>query len=150
MCSIAHSCLSAVLWAVAHQAPLSMEISRQECWSGLPPPTPGDLPDPGIEPTVLGLPHWQADSLPRCQPVSPRNSFSASICIFVLLLFLFISRHTFISFKTSYRFFFFLRFSQLTFQKPLHFSYFPLDSSSRGFAMDFHFCQRYFFKVLKN
>ena len=45
---------------VAHQAPLSMEFSRQEYWSGLPFPTPGDLPDPGIKP---GSPALQADSL---------------------------------------------------------------------------------------
>ena len=37
-------------WTVAYQAPLSMELSRQECWSGLPSPSPGDLPDPGIKP----------------------------------------------------------------------------------------------------
>ncbi|CAI9169360.1 unnamed protein product [Rangifer tarandus platyrhynchus] len=37
-------------WTVAHQAPLSMGFSRQEYWSGLPFPSPGDLPDPGIEP----------------------------------------------------------------------------------------------------
>ena len=37
-------------WAVPRQAPLSMGFSRQECWSGLPCPPPGDLPDPGIEP----------------------------------------------------------------------------------------------------
>ena len=43
--------LSAALWTVTHQAPLSMEFSRQEYWSGLPFPTPGDLPNPGIEPT---------------------------------------------------------------------------------------------------
>ena len=36
-------------WSVAHQAPLSMEFSRQEYWSGLPCPPPGDLPDPEIE-----------------------------------------------------------------------------------------------------
>ena len=42
-------CLTAP-WTVAHQAPLSMELSRQEYWSGLPFPTPGDLSDPGIEP----------------------------------------------------------------------------------------------------
>ena len=36
-------------WTVAHQAPLSMEYSRQEYWSGLPFPPPGDLPDPGIK-----------------------------------------------------------------------------------------------------
>ena len=39
------------LWTVAHQAPLSMGFSRQEYWNGLPFPSPGDLPDPGIEPT---------------------------------------------------------------------------------------------------
>ena len=38
---------------VAHQAPLSMEFSRQECWNGLPFPTSGDLPHPGIEPESL-------------------------------------------------------------------------------------------------
>ena len=48
-------------WTVARQAPLSMEFSRQECWSGLPFPSSGDLPDPGIEP---GSPALQADSLP--------------------------------------------------------------------------------------
>ena len=37
-------------WTVAHQAPLSMGFSRQEYWSGLPFPPPGDLPNPGIEP----------------------------------------------------------------------------------------------------
>ena len=42
--------LFVTLWAVARQAPLSMEFSRQEHWSGLPFPLPGDLPDPGIEP----------------------------------------------------------------------------------------------------
>ena len=41
---------SATPWTVAHQAPLSMEFSRQEYWSGLPCPSPGDLPDPGIKP----------------------------------------------------------------------------------------------------
>ena len=41
---------SATPWTVAHQAPLSMEFPRQESWSGLPFPTSGDLPDPGIEP----------------------------------------------------------------------------------------------------
>ena len=39
-------------WTVAHQALLSMEFSRQEYWSGLPCPSPGDLPDPGIEPLI--------------------------------------------------------------------------------------------------
>ena len=48
-------------WTVAYQAPLSMEFSRQEYWSGWPFPSPGDLPDPGIEP---GSPALQADALP--------------------------------------------------------------------------------------
>ena len=47
-------------WTAAHQAPLSIEFSRQEHWSGLPFPSPGDLPNPGIEPESPAL---QADSL---------------------------------------------------------------------------------------
>ena len=43
-------------WTVAHQVLLPMEFSRQAYWSGLPFPTPGDLPDPGIEPTSLVSP----------------------------------------------------------------------------------------------
>ena len=51
MCACALSCvqLFATPWAVALQASLSMGFSRQEYWSGLPNPPPGDLPDPGIE-----------------------------------------------------------------------------------------------------
>ena len=48
-------------WTVAYKASLSMEFSRQEYWSGLPFPSPGDLPDPGIEP---GSPALQTGSLP--------------------------------------------------------------------------------------
>jgi len=47
-------------WTVAHHAPLSLGFSRQEYWSGLPFPTLGDLPDPGIK---LGSPTLQADFL---------------------------------------------------------------------------------------
>ena len=43
------------LWTVAHQAPLSMGFSREEYWSGLPFPPPGNLPDPGIEPASSAL-----------------------------------------------------------------------------------------------
>ena len=43
-------------WTVAHQAPLSMGLSRQEYWSGLPCPPPGDLTNPGIKPTSLMFP----------------------------------------------------------------------------------------------
>ena len=48
--------LFVILWTVAHQAPLSMEFSRQEYCSGSPFPSPGDLPDPGIEPASLTSP----------------------------------------------------------------------------------------------
>ena len=48
--------LSATPWTVARQAPLSLGCSRQEYWSGLPYPPPGDLPDPGIEPASLMSP----------------------------------------------------------------------------------------------
>ena len=61
-CLVAKLCPTlAIPWTVAHQAPLSMGFSRQQYWSGLPFPSPGDLPDPGIEP---GSPALQADSLP--------------------------------------------------------------------------------------
>ena len=46
-------CLFVTLWTVAGQAPLSVGFSRQEHWSGLPFPPPGDLPDPGIRPASL-------------------------------------------------------------------------------------------------
>ena len=53
--------LFATPWTVAYQAPPSMGFSRQECWSGLPFPSPGDLPDPGIKPRSPAL---RADALP--------------------------------------------------------------------------------------
>ena len=59
---------SAALWTVARQAPLSVEFCRQKYQSGLPFPSPGDLPHPGIEPAP---PAWQADSL----PLSPQETF---------------------------------------------------------------------------
>ena len=58
---VTKSCLTlATPWTVACQAPLSMGFSWQECWSGLPFPSPGDLPEPGIEPRS---PTLQADTL---------------------------------------------------------------------------------------
>ena len=55
---LSHSVMSnsATPWIAALQAPLSMEFSRQECWSRLPFPPPGDLPVPGIEPASLASP----------------------------------------------------------------------------------------------
>ena len=62
--------LFATPWNVAQQAPLSMEFSRQEYWSGLPYPPPEDLPDLGIEPRS---PTFQADSLLYVPPGKPKN-----------------------------------------------------------------------------
>ena len=57
--------LFAALWALAYQASLSMGFSRQEYWSGLPFPSPGDCPNSGTEP---GSPTLQADALPSEPP----------------------------------------------------------------------------------
>ena len=62
--------LFATPWTVAYQAPQSMGFSRQEYWSGLPFPSPGDLPNPGIEP---GSPTLQADALPSEPPGKPQR-----------------------------------------------------------------------------
>ena len=59
---------SATPWTVARQAPLPMGSSRQECWTGLQFPAPGDLLDPGIE---LGSPATQVDSLLSEPPDKP-------------------------------------------------------------------------------
>ena len=72
--------LFATPWTVAYQVPLSMGFSRQEYWSGLPYPSPEDLPNPGIEP---GSPSLQADALPPGPPGKSKvqclsgHSFSA-------------------------------------------------------------------------
>jgi len=56
--------LTGYAWTVAYQAPLSMELSRQEYWSGLPFLPPGDLPNSGTEPASLVSPALAGDSLP--------------------------------------------------------------------------------------
>ena len=57
VCQCVHVCLTfCAPWTVAVQAPLSMRFPRQEHWSGFPFPSPGDLPDSGIEPTSLDSP----------------------------------------------------------------------------------------------
>ena len=63
-----HVQLFATPWSIARQAPLSMGFSRQEYWSLLPFPAPGDLPDPGVEP---GAPALQADPLLPEPPEQP-------------------------------------------------------------------------------
>ena len=74
MCKCVHALLLSCVrlfvtpWTAAVQASLSMGLSRQEYWSGLPFPPPGDLPDPGIQP---GSVEFQADSLPSEPPRKP-------------------------------------------------------------------------------
>ena len=66
---LSHVRLFATPWTVAYHAPPSIGFSRKEYWSGFPFPSPGDLPDPGIEP---GSPEFQADAL-TSEP--PEKSF---------------------------------------------------------------------------
>ena len=67
---LSHIRLLVTPWTVACQAHLSMEFSRQEYWSGLPCPSPGDLPNPGTKPRSSDL---QADSLPSEPPEKKRH-----------------------------------------------------------------------------
>ena len=92
---VAQLCLTLCTpWTVAHHAPLSMEFSRQEYWSELPFPSPGDLPHPGIEPRSPAL---QADSLPSEPPERPLIHSICSLNISFLLLFLLSFRSRFYS-----------------------------------------------------
>ena len=68
--------LFAALWTAAHQAPLSVGFSRQKCWSRLPCPPPGDLPNPGIEPRFPAL---QADSLPAEPQGKPKRLWRSHV-----------------------------------------------------------------------
>ena len=74
MKSLSRVQLFATPWTVAYQVPPSMGFSRQEYWSGLPLPSPGDLPKPGIEP---GSPTFQADALTSEPPEKPLEKISA-------------------------------------------------------------------------
>ena len=65
---LSHVRLFATPWTIAYHASPSMEFARQEYWSGLPFPSPGDLPDPGIEPRSPAL---QVDALPSESPGKP-------------------------------------------------------------------------------
>ena len=75
MCAVlnhfSHVWLSVTPWTVACHAPLSMGFSRQEYWSGLPCPPPGDLSNPGMELCLWCLLHWQAGPLPIAPPGKP-------------------------------------------------------------------------------
>ena len=70
--------LFATPWTVACQAPLSMEFSRQEYWSGWPFPSPGDLPNPGMKSRSPAL---QADSLLSEPPGKPKNTDVGSLSL---------------------------------------------------------------------
>ena len=72
MKSLSHVRLFATPWTVAFQAPPSMGFSRQEYCSGVPFPSPGDLPDPGTEP---GSPAFQADALTSAPPGTPTKVY---------------------------------------------------------------------------
>ena len=85
-------------WTMAYQAPPSMGFSWQEYWSGLPFPSPGDLPDPGIQPgspafqedaltsEPLGKPFWTTKEIPKCN--FPTCSVSSTDLHLLLLFFL--------------------------------------------------------------
>ena len=75
--------LFATPWAIVCQAPLSMEFSRQEYWSGQPSPSPGDLPNPGIEP---GSPALQADPLRSEPPGKPQLVHNIPLLPFLMSL----------------------------------------------------------------
>ena len=92
--SISRSVVSsfATLWTVACQAPLSMEFFRQEYWSGLPFPSPEDLPNPGIE---AGSPALQTDSLLSEPPGKPNSLILDLIKKINFLLILYLPALTF-------------------------------------------------------
>ena len=71
MCMLSHVQLFVTSWTVAHQAPLFKGFLKREYWSGMPFPSPGNLPNPGSEHPLLHLLNWQLDSLPRFRLGSP-------------------------------------------------------------------------------
>ena len=72
-----HVQLFATLWTIAHWAPLSIEFSRQEYWSRLPFPTPGDLPDPRIEPVSLMSPAFAGGFFTTSAPWEAQSNTNA-------------------------------------------------------------------------
>ena len=75
-CVLSHVWLFETSWTIAHQAPLSMGFPRQESWSGLPFPSPEDLPDPGTEPTSLALTgEFFTTSEPPVKPMTLYNLY---------------------------------------------------------------------------
>ena len=95
VCVLTHVWLFAAPWTLAHQAPLSMEFSRKEYWNGLPLPTSGDLPNPGIKPkSPMSIPLagrffttntiWEgslnSQQLFKC--IVPTNKHKKSYCLY--------------------------------------------------------------------
>ena len=77
VCIVAQSCPTLCnLWIVAHRAPLSMGFFRQEYWSGLPFPSPGDLPDLWTEPMSSVSAALQTETLPAESSGKPNNADS--------------------------------------------------------------------------
>ena len=72
VCVLSHIQLFVTLWTVADQAPLSVGFSRQESWSGLTFPSPGDLPDPGTKPKYLMSPALAGGLFTKVPPGKPR------------------------------------------------------------------------------
>ena len=91
-CVLSHSVVSdsVILWTAACQAPLSLEFSTQEYWSGLPFLSPGDLPDPGIKPTFPALQVFlyqlSHQGSPNC-PVSQDKYLNINCGVVVLAFF---------------------------------------------------------------
>ena len=84
MKSLSRVQLFATPWTVAYQAPPSMRFSRQEHWSGLPFPSPGDLPYPGIEPWS---PTLQADTLTSQPPGKPNKVHLVKAMVFPVVMY---------------------------------------------------------------
>ena len=87
--NVSHSAVSysfVTPWTIAQQAPLSMGFSRQEYWSGLPFPSPGDLPNSGLKPRSPAL---QADSLPaepQGKPINKHISIQINLCFVYIVI----------------------------------------------------------------
>ena len=113
--------LFATPWTVAYQVPPSMGFSRQECWSWVPLPSPGDLPDPGIEP---GSSAFQADALPS-EPLGKLDNskhllnYRCLIIVAIIFGILFLLLITFL--KCLYKITFLLYFSYITFKNKVSF-----------------------------
>ena len=83
VCMLSHVQLFATLWTIARQSPLSMEFSKQEYWSGLPFPIPGDLPDLGVKPMSLALAGEFFTTEPSGKPIKFLEVFKVIFILYV-------------------------------------------------------------------